>query len=210
MRTRSALMGAGQRLFAQRNIDGVTIDEIVEAADVAKGSFYNHFDDKESLADAIVELVQGDCDREVFSINIAVKDPAERVARAMAAMIRYAREHPDRYLAMVNLSKRRSDIDAPINAGARHDIEEGIKQGAFEGISVKVGVFMMLSMIASAVAYFAVAKDTDPPEEAASHMAMIMLRALGVETGRAKEIADRSVADLIAAKSDTRPLPSAA
>ena len=63
MRTRSALMGAGQRLFAEKNIDGVTIDEIVDAADVAKGSFYNHFDGKESLADAIVELVQADCER---------------------------------------------------------------------------------------------------------------------------------------------------
>lgn len=210
MRTRSALMGAGQRLFAQRNIDGVTIDEIVEAADVAKGSFYNHFDDKESLADAIVELVQGDCDREVFAVNIAVNDPAVRVARAMAAMIRYARAHPDRYLAMVNLSKRRSDIDAPINAGARHDIEEGLKQGAFEGISVKVGVFMMLSMIASAVAYFAVANDQDPLEEAASHMAFIMLRALGVEATRAKELADHAVTDLFGEQPDIVQLTSAA
>ncbi len=210
MRTRSALMGAGQRLFAQRNIDGVTIDEIVEAADVAKGSFYNHFNDKESLADAIVELVQGDCDREVFAVNIAVTDPAERVARAMAAMIRYARAHPDRYLAMVNLSKRRSDIDAPINAGARHDIEQGLKQGHFEGISVKVGVFMMLSMIASAVAYFAVAKDQEPLQEAASHMAFIMLRALGVESKRAKGIADKAVADLFVEKADVAALTTAA
>lgn len=209
LRTRSALLGAGQRLFAKRNIDGVTIDEIVEAADVAKGSFYNHFDDKESLADAIVELVQGDCDREVFAVNIDIDDPAERVARAMGAMIRYARMHPDRYLSMVNLTKRWSDIEAPINAGARHDIEKGLAQGKFQGISVKVGVFTMLSMIASAVAYFAFAKEPEPLEDSASDMAFILLRALGVDSRIAKEIAERATADLFGTRPLTLPVASA-
>ena len=203
LRTRGALMGAGQRLFAKRNIDGVTIDEIVEAADVAKGSFYNHFEDKESLAVAIVELVQGDCDREVFAVNIDVDDPAERVARAMCAIVRYARMHPDRYLSMVNLTQRWSDIDAPINSGARHDIEKGLARGEFEGISVKVGVFTMLSMIASAVAYFAFAKEPEPVEVSVGHMAFVLLRALGVESKHAQEVAERAARDLFVARPST-------
>jgi len=203
MRTRSALMGAGQRLFAERSIDGVTIDEIVEAADVAKGSFYNHFEGKESLADAIVELVQADCDREVLAVNVDEQDPAERVARAMGAMIRYARVHPDRYLSMVNLTKRRADIDAPINAGARHDIESGLATGQFSGISVETGVFMMLSMIASAVDYFSVPRRPDSGESAACQMAAMLLRALGVDSRRAKKSAERAVADLLVGENGT-------
>ena len=46
-RTRAALMRAGQVLFATRSVDAVSIDDIVAAAEVAKGSFYNHFPDKE-------------------------------------------------------------------------------------------------------------------------------------------------------------------
>ena len=50
VRTRAALLRAGASLFATRSVDGVSIDDIVAAADVAKGSFYNHFPDKEALA----------------------------------------------------------------------------------------------------------------------------------------------------------------
>lgn len=49
-RTRAALLEAGRRLFAARSVEAVTIDDIVAAADVAKGSFYNHFTDREALA----------------------------------------------------------------------------------------------------------------------------------------------------------------
>ena len=197
LRTRSALMGAGQRLFADKHFDGVTIDDIVEAADVAKGSFYNHFDGKSSLADAIVELVQGDCDREVYSVNFDIEDPAKRVARAMAAMIRYADRHPDRYRSMVNLTQRQADINAPINDGARHDIVAGLAAGEFNGISVEVGVIMMLGMIAHAVEYFSSKRSVEARRQTTAEMAFMLLRALGVESARAASVAKDAVDDLM-------------
>ncbi len=45
-RTRAALIAAGRRLFCERPVDAVAIDDIVQAAEVSKGSFYNHFDDR--------------------------------------------------------------------------------------------------------------------------------------------------------------------
>ena len=44
---------AGLRLFLQRGIEDVTIDEIVREAGVAKGSFYRYFEDKSDLVAAI-------------------------------------------------------------------------------------------------------------------------------------------------------------
>ncbi len=139
-------------------------------------------------------------------MNLNVEDPAERVARAMAAMIRYARVHPDRYLSMVNLTERRADIDAPINAGARHDIERGLASGQFSDISVETGVFMMLSMIASAVDYFSVGRKADAGESVACQMAAMLLRALGVESRRARTTAEVAVADLLAGENGTKVL----
>jgi AcrR family transcriptional regulator len=196
VRTRSALIGAGQKLFAARSIDGVTIDDIVEAADVAKGSFYNHFNGKENLADTIVELVQGDCEREVHAANLGFSGAADRVARAMATLIRYAKNHPDRYRSMVSLSKRRAQIDAPINTGLRHDIEAGLKNGDFSGISREAGMLAVFGLIATAVDHLAVSRPGRDPAEVAQEMAFLLLRALGVDGDRAKAIAERSAADL--------------
>ena len=48
-RTRHALLAAGHQLLADRSIDALAVDDIVQAAGVAKGTFYIHFESKERL-----------------------------------------------------------------------------------------------------------------------------------------------------------------
>ena len=48
--TRQVLLDATQALLASRSMDALSVDEIVMRADVAKGTFYNHFSDKDALA----------------------------------------------------------------------------------------------------------------------------------------------------------------
>ncbi|MBU6206331.1 MAG: TetR/AcrR family transcriptional regulator [Alphaproteobacteria bacterium] len=199
-RTRTALIGAGQKLFADNHIDGVTIDEIVDAADVAKGSFYNHFEDKESLADTIVELVQGDCEREIYTANQDIEDAAVRMARAMMTLIRYAQEHPDRYHAMVNLTERRAHIDSPLNAGLRHDIKHGLVSGVFTDMSVEGGMLAAFGAISTAIDYLASATRAGEPGRMAREMGFVMLRALGVPANDARSIASTAAGELLGAK----------
>jgi AcrR family transcriptional regulator len=49
-----ALADAALRLFLERGIDGVTIDDITQATGVAKGTFYRYFEDKSALVDALM------------------------------------------------------------------------------------------------------------------------------------------------------------
>jgi AcrR family transcriptional regulator len=49
------LLDAGLVLFLRRGVESVTIDEIVEEAKIAKGSFYRYFDDKAALVAALFE-----------------------------------------------------------------------------------------------------------------------------------------------------------
>lgn len=189
-------MGAGQRLFGAKNFDGVTIDDIVESAEVAKGSFYNHFDDKQSLADAIVDLVQADCEREVSAINAGVNDPVVRMARAMVGLVRYSREHPDRYSAMVNLTNRNL-VEAPINAGMRHDVESGLASGQYHSITVEGGMTVSFGMIAHTIDYISASQSPASTRAITREMAFMLLRALGVKTAKAKSISQDVVADLL-------------
>lgn len=53
-------------LFLQRGIEVITIDEIVEKAGIAKGSFYRYFEDKEEVVAALFEPL-----RAVFEAAIA-------------------------------------------------------------------------------------------------------------------------------------------
>lgn len=54
-RTKAQLIAAAKALFAKRPWELVTIDELVQEAGVAKGTFYSHFNDLEELAAAVAD-----------------------------------------------------------------------------------------------------------------------------------------------------------
>jgi AcrR family transcriptional regulator len=53
--TRSALLEAGRRLFAEKGFAATGTPEIVAAAGVTRGALYHHFADKLALFEAVVE-----------------------------------------------------------------------------------------------------------------------------------------------------------
>lgn len=48
-KTRKKLLKAARDVFSEKGLDYATIDEITERADVGRGTFYYHFDDKDDL-----------------------------------------------------------------------------------------------------------------------------------------------------------------
>jgi len=53
--TRLRLIQCAQRLFAEQGYDQTTVAAITEAADVAKGTFFNYFEVKEAILPAIAD-----------------------------------------------------------------------------------------------------------------------------------------------------------
>jgi AcrR family transcriptional regulator len=57
--TRVRLFRCALRLFAERGFPNVTIEDITEAADVGKGTFFNYFDSKEAVLAVMAEIQLG-------------------------------------------------------------------------------------------------------------------------------------------------------
>lgn len=53
LKTRRGLMDAALQLFCKRGYDATTVEDITEAADVAKGTFFNYFEAKDAILPAI-------------------------------------------------------------------------------------------------------------------------------------------------------------
>ena len=56
-KTRQKLINAAKRLFEKRGFDDVSVDQIVKAANVAKGTFYQHY---QSKTDVLADITRGD------------------------------------------------------------------------------------------------------------------------------------------------------
>ena len=196
-RTRAALLDAGEALFAAKGRDGVTIDEITAAADVAKGSFYNHFTDRDALAREVYRLVRETVEGQVEAANAGVADPAARMARAGCVYIAFAMAAPRRAGALNRLFAGEAMVDSPLNRGLRADLEAGFSAGRFRDISPGAAVLLIFGV---AQAGMGRALDpTLPPLDAATVGDLYggLLRGLGAPPDEAGCIAADAACDLI-------------
>jgi len=80
--TRVRLFRSAMRLFAQRGFQNVTVEDITEAADVGKGTFFNYFESKEQVLSVMGEIQLGKV-RDVLARAEAGKQPIRTVLRDM-------------------------------------------------------------------------------------------------------------------------------
>src|SRR5579872_7145213 len=86
LKTRQALIDATHLLLATRSIDALSVDEIAMRADVAKGTFYNYFADKDALERELSAHVRWRLEDEIARANEGIEDPARRIARAFCSV----------------------------------------------------------------------------------------------------------------------------
>ncbi len=92
--TRERLLEAALSLFALHGVDGVSINEITEAADLGFGTFYNHFESKEALHAALLDTLFGRLAR-LFDLVLAQQtDIAAIVSHSIRYVILYAIDEP--------------------------------------------------------------------------------------------------------------------
>ena len=145
-KTRPALIDAGLRLLAASSVDRLSIDEIVEAADVAKGSFFYHFTDKQSFAREIASAVRAEIEATISEVNRDISDPAHRVARGIGQFLRFAIDHPDKAKIVLSADRQAADPSHALNAGLRADIELGVRSGRFDICDVDAAMLNLIGV----------------------------------------------------------------
>lgn len=87
---RAAILSAAKQLFAEHGMDGVSMDQIAQAAGVSKLTVYSHFGDKDGL---LAAAVQAHCEQEMpmklFEPlpDVPLRERLLDIARAFYAMV---------------------------------------------------------------------------------------------------------------------------
>lgn len=192
--------------MASRGPDGVAIREITERADVGFGSFYNHFESKDAIYDALVAEVFEGFGAGLDGLRDHVTDPAEVLAASVRYTLRRGQGEPvwGRLLVRIGFSAR------VLQGGGGYrllrDLEIGVGAGRFSAPDrlmtfVAVGSIVLGALNAALQHGEAAAAGMKPsgvPERAAA----IMLRFLGVPVAEAEAIARRPLPPIEAGPSD--------
>jgi AcrR family transcriptional regulator len=137
---RRRLISAAIELIAEKGVEGLRLREIADRADIGFGSFYNHFDSKEDLVEAVVAEHVGSLTEAIISYAAELEDPAETAAVAHRNFVRLAFE--DRQLAwlLVHLDRADAILESASHPHLGPVLARGMQSGRFEGIEIDVAV----------------------------------------------------------------------
>ena len=186
-RTRRRLLDAGRTLIADRGVAGLRIQQITERADVALGSFYNHFGSKEELVEQVVTESLADLATATVASAGPDADPAEAVAAANLWFIRIAYDEPDFARLVVNLGHADTLFGAAVHPYARQAVERGIASGRFTVANLEV---TLTAVIGGALALIREILDGRHEPGAEQAFARHVLTSLGVAPAEAAAVCE--------------------
>ena len=150
-RTRTLIVDAGTMLLAERPREALTVDAVVEAAGVAKGTFYYHFQSMDELAAAVGEKLGESFDAVLAPARLERQDPVERLSFAFTQFLEKAILDPDWARLVVQSSQSPTEFARAIRANLKADIAEAIVQGRLSvrdtelAVDIVIGIWLQVT-----------------------------------------------------------------
>ena len=123
-RTRAQIVEAGAMLLAERPLEALTVDAVVDAAGVAKGTFYYHFQSMEELAAAVGEKLGESFDELLAPARIGLRDPIARISFAFTRFLEKAIADPVWARLVVRSAQAPTEFARSVRANLKTDLDE--------------------------------------------------------------------------------------
>lgn len=93
-RMRQRLIESAMLVFAEKGVDASVIDDVIAAAGVSRGSFYNYFRTNAELLGAVGERLGNEMMEIIEPVVGGLADPAMRVATGLRLYLQLAVDYP--------------------------------------------------------------------------------------------------------------------
>jgi AcrR family transcriptional regulator len=146
-KTEARIIVAALRVFADKGPDAPVIDDFIKAAGIARGTFYNYFNNTAELLEATSTWLADDLIESIEGEIIAIKDPVLRHGLGLRLWLRKAKADDSwcRFVANVWF-KGGFALEAPIR-----DIRLSLKTGGMSCASAECGWDVALGALRQAM-----------------------------------------------------------
>lgn len=188
-RTRARLIDAAAELIGRHGAETVTIAQITEAAGLAKGTFYNYFDDRDAIiaetALSIIEQVR----RQIHNAGRNEADPVDRFAAGGRRFLDFVASHPTWAGAVLRSVDYLPGLRPRVYEHVASAVRAGKETGDF-GADDWLTIFILNSML------FAAARASiagTAPDDVGPRTAEMQLLMLGTDPSKADAAARRPI-----------------
>jgi AcrR family transcriptional regulator len=157
---RAAILAAARRVFIDLGYGAASVRDIVRGTDLATGTFYNYFPDKESVLAALVDEIGVEARARVRAARMAATTLEGFVAGGFRAYFEFLVEDPETVALMrrnagtirtrfdepalgAGIEELRQDLDAAVRAGRIPPHDADLMAAAMVGAGVEVGLLMV-------------------------------------------------------------------
>ena len=126
---KTQIVEAGATLMAERPLEALTVDAVVDAAGVAKGTFYYHFQSLEELAAAVGEKLGESFDELLAPARLGLRDPIARLSFAFTQFLEKAIADPVWARLVVQSAQAPTEFARSVRAHLKTDLSEARAQG---------------------------------------------------------------------------------
>lgn len=183
-RTEAKIIASAIHVFAEKGEQNAVIDDFIEAAGIARGTFYNYFRSTNELLTAAKEWLSDDLHETITESMRDIEDPLIRLGMGIRLWMRKAAT--DRawcgFVAQVRLMDTRAAA-LPIR-----DLKQSRKAGLLSVPSLEVAVDLMEGM--GIAAMHRMLKDPDL-KNYENHAVIVTLQGLGASAARIADIMKR-------------------
>lgn len=145
-KTREKLIIAGRDLIYNKGIDYISIQDITDAAGLATGSFYNYFDNKNAIIQAIIKDFHDLFSECLKEPREKLNDPAMRVSITLKYYFTQAQDNEAWRSFMINAGLSDTHILTQNPKECRDDIGVGKKGGRFRSENVSITQSLITGM----------------------------------------------------------------
>ena len=193
-RVRERILGAAAELTQSRGVDVVTIEDITEAADVARRTFYHYFESKNDVVVPIARARSRELNHRIDRAVEGIEDPAEVISIALRHTLRSLPEDPLCAWFIFRSGLPQQRLLEGIGESGTRDVGRGIESGRFALANAEAASSLLGgAMIGALSGRLEGALDDADLDDAVEYL----LRLLGVPAGEAREIAHRPLPPLV-------------
>ncbi len=181
---RSRLLRSALRLVAEKGTAATSIDDVISAAQVSRGTFYKYFPSPDALVRELATEIANELIRIAEPIVRSHDDSAEQVARGIRLGARLAIHYPALAGFVVRLGWP-GEHGPNMLEFVRRDIEEGFRRGRFMRMPMALALNIVAGAVLGAIHGM---MESDHKEDFSEQAAAVALRALGVDAAAADAI----------------------
>ena len=143
------LLEIAYRLFVEKGYENTSVDEIIDAAGIAKGTYYYYFESKEAMLEEVIGMMieaEGENAKKILESPIPI--PQKLIGIIACFQLKDSEQtfvdtinRPENVLMHSKMSKRIIDTIVPLLSKV---IEEGISEGIFDCDNIPERVRMIL------------------------------------------------------------------